>query len=318
VTGLANSSCSGPCAAGYSCPAGSTNATATACPVGTYSNDGDVSCSPCPAGVFGATLAANVSACTGPCAAGYSCPAGSINATATPCPVGTYSLTGWGVCGACPPGRFGNTSTTTNASCMGPCAAGYACLAASTIATASLCPVGRTSGPGAAVCTLALPAANQPAFTFMSAAVVSGAKAVLAAQLDGNDSLLDVVVLASSSLRWLRNGGGAAPSWTVTASQVGTFSAFAVANIDGEDALPDVVATNSQRVAGSRVLWFKNGAWTQYAIRNTSGGSCDALALVECVKASLTALPCSPWWLLLPSHVCVPFFVSLRDTMQCG
>ena len=85
-TGLANSSCSGPCAAGRLCSAGSTS----------------------PAGVT--------------CPQGYFCPAG----TSIPCPPGTYSsavgAATSNVCTLCPAGRYGNVSAAVALSLCTACA----------------------------------------------------------------------------------------------------------------------------------------------------------------------------------------------------
>ena len=92
--GLASSSCSGMCTAGYACPDGSSSPTVTACAVGTYSVSGSPSCSLCPAGYFGNATTLTTSTCSGLCAAGYSCPAGSTMPNVTLCPVGQYSQAG--------------------------------------------------------------------------------------------------------------------------------------------------------------------------------------------------------------------------------
>jgi hypothetical protein len=52
----------------------------------------------CPAGRYGATEGLRHSRCTGFCAAGYACPAGSTSETASPCPAGYYSTKGAGKC----------------------------------------------------------------------------------------------------------------------------------------------------------------------------------------------------------------------------
>ncbi len=166
------SACSGNCTAGYSCPLWSTNGTVSVCPVGQFSNSGAPTCSVCAAGLFGAVAAINTSACSGNCTAGYACPAGSTNATVSPCPVGRYSLSGAGLCQVCAAGRYGALSLMTNASCTaacpagtfgsasglstsvcsGNCTAGYACPTGSTSATAVQCPPGSYSLVGAGAC----------------------------------------------------------------------------------------------------------------------------------------------------------------------
>ena len=190
--GQPQAQCTGVCSAGYYCPAGSTNATSAACPPGTYSDTGAAACTLCPAGRYGAALAAASSACDGPCAAGrygdapgatndscagecpagYACGSGTVNATSTPCPPGLYSMAGSDVCAECPVGTYGATWRLGNASCSGPCpagryggvsglpsalcsgvcTAGYACPPASTSSTAEVCAVGKYSLVGAAMC----------------------------------------------------------------------------------------------------------------------------------------------------------------------
>ena len=83
VQGATTSSCVGSSAAGYYCPAGSTNDSAM------------------------------------PCTAGYSCPAGSSVGTASLCPAGQYSLTGAAVCSPCPAGVYGFAPGSSSATCSG-------------------------------------------------------------------------------------------------------------------------------------------------------------------------------------------------------
>lgn len=61
--------CSGYCAEGHYCPAGSTSAMSVRCPAGSY---GDV------AGLTN-------SSCSGLCAAGFYCPEGSVSKKQVPC-----------------------------------------------------------------------------------------------------------------------------------------------------------------------------------------------------------------------------------------
>jgi hypothetical protein len=82
ATGLVSSACSGPCLAGYACPVGSTNATVTLCPPGTYSTGGAGVCTVCSAGTPysgpGATSVSACVSCAGACTSGtwgaYACP----------------------------------------------------------------------------------------------------------------------------------------------------------------------------------------------------------------------------------------------------
>ncbi len=68
------SECSANCSAGYVCPSGSSNSTASVCPAGRFSLSGAASCSACPSGTFGGTVALQSPACSGVCPAGYYCP----------------------------------------------------------------------------------------------------------------------------------------------------------------------------------------------------------------------------------------------------
>jgi hypothetical protein len=125
----------------------------------------------------------SASACSGNCSAGYACAAGSVNATASVCPPGTFSLAGAGTCSDCAAGRFGNASGLGVAACSGlcpggrygggpglslpsctaACEAGYACAPGSVVPTALQCPQGRFSVSGAAFCS------ECPAGTFSDA-----------------------------------------------------------------------------------------------------------------------------------------------------
>ena len=176
-TGQVSSTCTGDCSAGYACVAGSTNATAAACPAGRYSLAGAAVCTNCSTGLYGATATMSnascsgpcdsgrhgsssgltTSTCTGDCSAGYACVAGSTNATAAACPAGRYSLTGAGACTDCPGGTYSNAAGTSTATCTGNCTAGFACPAGSTSPTAVQCTAGRYSSPGAAVCSPCVP-----------------------------------------------------------------------------------------------------------------------------------------------------------------
>ena len=81
------SACDNQCSAGYYCLAGSTTSSgavgttgaATPCPLGSYSTGGasTAACTACPAGTYGSDTTLTTAACSGNCAAGYFCPAGS-------------------------------------------------------------------------------------------------------------------------------------------------------------------------------------------------------------------------------------------------
>jgi hypothetical protein len=152
VEGLNAAVCSGPCAAGYACPAGSTNATAAICTTGRYSLASATTCTPCPGGTFGEAFGLFSPACSGNCSVGYACPAGSTNGTAAICLAGQYSLVGAAACVPCPGGRFGNAVGLSSSACSGNCSAGYACPVGSTNGTVAICSAGRYSAGAAAAC----------------------------------------------------------------------------------------------------------------------------------------------------------------------
>ena len=124
AAGLTVSSCTANCSAGYACPAGSTSPIAQLCPAGTFSGVGAAVCSPCPGGSYGATQAMAAPTCTGPCTAGYACPAGSVSPTALLCAPGQYSFAGAAVCSPCPAGQFGSSVGLTVDTCSGLCPSG--------------------------------------------------------------------------------------------------------------------------------------------------------------------------------------------------
>ncbi len=120
------SACSSNCTAGYACPAGAPNATVVACSPGQYSLSGASVCSACVAGRW-SNDPTRTSECSATCSAGYSCPAGSSNATVFLCPAGRYSLDGAATCSACPAGTLGNTAGLQTSACSGACPAGHYC-----------------------------------------------------------------------------------------------------------------------------------------------------------------------------------------------
>jgi hypothetical protein len=162
--------------------------------LGKYNPASSTGCVACAAGLYGATTGLTTPACTGPCTAGYACPAASTSATQVVCTVGRYSLAGAGACtpcaaglfgttqglataactapcpmgsfgsssglatsactGFCPAGTYGETEGLSTASCSGPCASGHACVAGSITATAVMCTTGRYSPGGTDVCSL--------------------------------------------------------------------------------------------------------------------------------------------------------------------
>jgi hypothetical protein len=89
------------------------------------------------------------------------CPAGAFRTSSFStdpwcfqCGSGRFSEKGSQKCTGCAAGRYGSSAGATNASCSGPCTAGFACDAGSTSATATICPAGRFSEAGAGQCTL--------------------------------------------------------------------------------------------------------------------------------------------------------------------
>ncbi len=156
--------------------------TQVACQPGQYCSDGVTN--PCPAGTFGATEALPSSACSGPCAAGYTCPASSTSPTQTPCggvgvycpegsamamfaapgeytvgptyatrtgilpcPSGSYCV--GGMRSPCEAGTFGCADRLSIPTCNGPCTAGFFCPAGSVSSQQSACG-GSASAPDAA------------------------------------------------------------------------------------------------------------------------------------------------------------------------
>eukprot|EP00964_Phaeocystis_antarctica_P001483 scaffold788_cov74-Phaeocystis_antarctica.AAC.2 len=96
VTGLSNASCSGECAQGYYCEAGSVSAKAAACAAGTY---GDA-----------AGLVAQVNCTT--CPVGHDCREGA--AAPSPCNPGAFASTmRLGECVSCAAGTFSSTPGAT-------------------------------------------------------------------------------------------------------------------------------------------------------------------------------------------------------------
>lgn len=147
--GMTSDTCVGPCTAGHACPPGSTSPTAVPCAAGYYSLPAASSCTPCPAGVYGATTKLTSASCTAPCKAGsyglapvagfpgsttdscsglcqagYACAAGSTSPTALQCGLGKYTLAGASVCVDCIAGQFGNVLGNSIAACSGLCQAG--------------------------------------------------------------------------------------------------------------------------------------------------------------------------------------------------
>jgi hypothetical protein len=109
--------------------------------VGTYSTGGATVCGRCTSGYFGNQTGMIASTCSGKCDAGHFCPAGSTNASAVRCPIGTYSDIGAGFCRPCPAGRFGSSLGLSSSACSGACNV-----------SGSYCPPGSTSNTSAIAC----------------------------------------------------------------------------------------------------------------------------------------------------------------------
>ncbi|CDJ49290.1 Cast multi-domain protein, related [Eimeria brunetti] len=139
----------GPCEGGYTCPKGSTSATASIAPAGSYApvgsaiakpcrpgthaeNEGMTACLPCPAGFYcdEAGMGTN-KVYRKDCRKGMYCEEGSI--IHKNCPPGTYNPDKNGQtiddCRACPPGKYCQQEELHEPT--GDCAAGYYCAARS-------------------------------------------------------------------------------------------------------------------------------------------------------------------------------------------
>ena len=200
------------CAAGYACPAGTavagTGSTGTcsavcpagyfcvastppiACPAGTHAPGGlaftsAATCLPCNPGTFGLKAPGapgnTAATCSGACAAGFYCPAGSTSATQLPCVGGRYCLAGiatvlptcsrgcacatgagsacTAACASCPDGVMCPAGVPAPV-CSAPCDIGYFCAAGALPVPCGSCPAGFTCGGGlsAPACTTTCPA----------------------------------------------------------------------------------------------------------------------------------------------------------------
>ena len=185
VAAWPNNTCNGPCPAGSYCPNGTIAGSVPVCPAGTYSNATAAACSPCPSGRYGNTTGMTAVGCTGLCADGYYCPAGSTNATAALCPdgyvctagvvtlctPGHYSGPQRTSCRSCAGGYYGNVSGLSSQYCSGPCPAGYACPAGS--ATPTACVPGQFSQALSAAC-MACPPGQYGSSTGLATSNCSG------------------------------------------------------------------------------------------------------------------------------------------------
>ncbi|XP_053729819.1 SCO-spondin isoform X1 [Synchiropus splendidus] len=176
------------CPAGHYCPPGLVTGNRFPCPAGTMNPHLGASspdaCEPCPSGMF--CSQPGQSQPTGPCEAGFYCPAGSSRSNSTEhqdnssqthvCPPGHYCPQGTGFplpcpagslsssrglrrrdeCLSCPSGRFCRQPGMVALSEAPPCDAGYVCLSGSPSPTPSdgshgyLCPAGHRCPAGSA------------------------------------------------------------------------------------------------------------------------------------------------------------------------
>lgn len=128
------------CPVGQYCPAG-TAAAGTPCPIGRYNPaTGGVDLEACRLCDAGTTCnVTGLSAPNAPCAVGSYCPEGQWNATAFPCPAGTYydltNATKEYDCLTCPAGFACPQGTGGPANAIRACAAGYYCPAGTKLTT---------------------------------------------------------------------------------------------------------------------------------------------------------------------------------------
>lgn len=81
----------------------------TVCPLGSFCIDGIAHL--CPPGTFDATSGLQTRECSGQCQAGYTCTLGSVSATQSPCPAGSYALPSGVACAPCAPGYWCETAS---------------------------------------------------------------------------------------------------------------------------------------------------------------------------------------------------------------
>ena len=149
--------CSGVCAAGYYCPAGSTSSMQQSCSDGpaAYCPSGTQLPQLCVPGYFtgpgGLLDGSSSSGTSGTSGTGGVPLTGSWNQWWSQlCPPGSYCV--GGVRYTCPPGRYGNETGLSTAACVGACRAGYFCAGNATTDTdaacgnaAVYCPSGKSS-----------------------------------------------------------------------------------------------------------------------------------------------------------------------------
>jgi hypothetical protein len=132
------------CPAGFYCPAGTSDYTATPCPEGTFSDRRDLHnymhCSPCPKGFYcaaGSTTSIGITDCP----ENSYCPTGTMSSAIPSCPAGSYSPYTKSMsledCLTCPPGSY-----CLSGSSPATCDAGYYCPEGTKTATQFPCSPG--------------------------------------------------------------------------------------------------------------------------------------------------------------------------------
>ncbi|GBG23860.1 NACHT, LRR and PYD domains-containing protein 12 [Hondaea fermentalgiana] len=148
VTALSISTCSGSCAPGFYCPAGSTSATQEICPLGSYCPEGTPGPNTfrCPLGTYndavGLTSIEECPVCEA--SPGFVCAVGSSSTPSEdviPCPLGHY-CTGIGLPLPCPSGTYGDEEGLDSPDCSGLCPEGQWCAEGTADPAATPCPGG--------------------------------------------------------------------------------------------------------------------------------------------------------------------------------
>jgi hypothetical protein len=196
---------------------------------------------PCPAGWFGAVPAEASPTCSGLCAPGYECPAGSTSSTSSVCPAG-YFCTG-GARQPCPAGRYSDAEGSTSADACAACPAGtYSEAPAATAeSTCVECAPFENSTEGAHACWLGVVSA----VAFNPAPVTPGF------------SVGDVVVLtfsaptnASATVVFTPSIGATSRSWRAGGRELW----ITVSSVEGVNASAVDVATGSLSVSVAGVF----------------------------------------------------------------
>jgi hypothetical protein len=133
------------CAAGYFCPAGSANQ--LLCPIGSYCDTVQlVTPKLCAAGTYGSTSGLQSNSCSGPCAAGYTCPEGSTNNSVSRCPEGYYCAIGSGTPKICE--RGGYCPVMSGAPTLCPARSYNNSTGGKSVMDCAVCPAGKTCDVG--------------------------------------------------------------------------------------------------------------------------------------------------------------------------